>query len=520
MKSNIFKYIFFAVVIILISFAIYFLYKDENNKSIALEEKKLEVNITDEINIGILGYDTINPILSGNRDIQYISKLIFKPLLDITKDFKIENNLASECSKINSETYLIKLKSDIYWHDKTKFTAKDVVFTINNLKQDNLDSIYKENVKEIKEVEQIDDYTIKIILNKEVPFFEYNMCFPILSYNLYEEGTLKNKTENIVGTGKYKVKKIEEDQIQIVSVDEKSASKIKRINIKLEKETKNLYNDFSKGELDYIITESVDFEKYIGTMGYNLIQVPNREFDYLILNNQNNILRTKEVRQAINLAIDKNSINYIVYNNRYNTCDFPLYYGSYLESTENINSYNINQAKNILIESGWKLKNNRWINKNKTLKFNFVVNKENHKRVLAAEEIKKQLENLGLSINLMIVNNYAYNNYLKNKNYDIILTGKLVSNSPNLETYFGENNLSNYKNDNMEAILKDIKNFEKEEVLKEKYNEINKIYNEQVPFISLYSNSLFILSNTKLKGDMSCNWYNLFYNIDNWYKVN
>ena len=49
-----------------------------------------------EINIGIVGFDTINPILSNNRDIQYIDKLVFEPLVDITKDFKVETKLAKE----------------------------------------------------------------------------------------------------------------------------------------------------------------------------------------------------------------------------------------------------------------------------------------------------------------------------------------------------------------------------------------------------------------------------------------
>ena len=511
MKSNIFKYIFFAFVIILIFFAIYFLYKDENNKSIALEENKLEFNISDEISIGILGYDTINPILSNNRDIQYISKLIFEPLLDITKDFKIENKIASEFSKMNSTTYLVKIKNDIYWHDNTKLTSKDVIFTINNLKQKGLNSIYKENVEDIKEIEKIDDYTVKITLNKEVPFFEYNMCFPILSCNSYEEGTLESKTNNIVGTGEYKIEKIEENQI--ILVDEKNTSKIKKINIKLEKDVRNLYNDFSKGELDYIITDNKDYEKYIGIMGYNVTQIPNREFDYLVLNNKSKFLNLKEIRQALNFCIDKNNINYNIFNNKYNVCNFP--FNNYLTGENEINNYDINKAKNILIDNGWELKNNKWVNKNKVLYFNLVVNKENETRSLVAE----QLEKIGIKINLIKANNYIYKDYLKNKNYDILLTGKIISSSLNLESYFGENNLSNYKNEKLEQILKDINNIGDEEVLKEKYNEINKIYNEEIPFISLYSNSLFVLTNTKLKGDMSCNWYNLFYNIDNWYKI-
>ena len=121
-------------------------------------------------------------------------------------------------------------------------------------------------------------------------------------------------------------------------------------------------------------------------------------------------------------------------------------------------------------------------------------------------------------INVVKVNNFTYNEYLKKKNYNLILTGNIVSASPNLETYFGEGNLANYSNDRINEILKEVKNIEDTEILKEKYLELERIYKEELPFICLYSNSLFIITNKNLKGNLSCNWYNLFYNIDGWYK--
>ena len=101
----------------------------------------------------------------------------------------------------------------------------------------------------------------------------------------------------------------------------------------------------------------------------------------------------------------------------------------------------------------------------------------------------------------------------------MILTGNIISSCPNLETYFGKNNLSNFKNEEIRTILNDVKNITDEKILTDKYIRIEEIYKEEIPFISLYSNSLFVLSNKNLKGDLSCNWYNLFYNIDGWYKV-
>ena len=212
LKTNTMKYIFFTIVILMIGLAIYFLYIDSKDNVYALENNELEINMIKEINIGIYKYDTINPILSNNRDIQYINKLIFEPLIDITYDFKIENKLAKEISKINDLTYIIKLNEDIYWHDGEKFTAEDVTFTINCLKNNNIDSIYKKNVKCIQEVQIIDEYTIKLILNEDTAFFEYTMCIPIIANHSYDE-KFNLKTELPIGTGEYKIAKIENEKV-------------------------------------------------------------------------------------------------------------------------------------------------------------------------------------------------------------------------------------------------------------------------------------------------------------------
>lgn len=88
-----------------------------------------------------------------------------------------------------------------------------------------------------------------------------------------------------------------------------------------------------------------------------------------------------------------------------------------------------------------------------------------------------------------------------------------------METFLGKNNISNFNNEQIEILLNEVKNIDDKEILKEKYLEIEQIYKEEMPFISLYFNNLFILTTTNLKGDLSHNWYNLFYNIDNWYKI-
>lgn len=326
MKESAFKYVFFTIVFILVGLAAYFLYRDGKKDTININSNEIEMNILKEINIGIINYDNINPILSNNRDIQYIDKLIFDSLLDITLDFKIQNSLANEFSKINSTTYIIKLKDDVYWHDGIKFTAEDVIFTINYIKNENIYSIYEENVKNIEQINKIDDYTIKINLKEEVAFFEYMMTFPILASHAYDPQTLAAKTVVPIGTGKYKIIKIEEDKIEIGKTNLEDEGKINKINIVIKDSIKKLYSSLSNKEIDLMITDNIMYEEYIGTMGYNVNSASNREFEYLVFNTQDDVLNSKEVRQAINFAIDKNSINYYIYKNKYNITKFPLGY--------------------------------------------------------------------------------------------------------------------------------------------------------------------------------------------------
>lgn len=520
MKEKTFRYIFFVIVIFLIGLAIYLLYKDGKNEIDNIQNNELEINMVRELNIGISGYDTINPILSNNRDIQYIDKLIFEPLVDITNDFKIENRLAKEFSKINNTTYIIKLREDVFWHDDERFKAEDVIFTVNNLKNNNINSIYKGNVKDIQSINKIDDYTIKIILDKEVEFFEYMMCIPIIASHAYDSNTLQAKNNIPIGTGKFKIAKIENSGIIIEKSHYENESKIKSINLIFKDTPKDLYSALTKNEIDFMITDNIGYEEYIGSLGYNIKPIVGREFDYLVLNNESLILSQKEIRKAISYAIDVNEINYNIYNNKYNVCKYPLDYGSYLYNQENKKEYDINKAKSMLVENGWVFRNNIWQKGSKKLNLKLLVKEDNEKRIAVAENIKEQLSKIGININIIKSSNKQFNSYIKYKNYDMILTGNIISNSPNLETYFSDDNLSNFHNQEANIILNNIKSINnQEEALKEEYSKLNKIYKEETPFISLYFDTIFILASKNLKGNLEGNWYNIYYNIDNWYKV-
>ena len=107
---------------------------------------------------------------------------------------------------------------------------------------------------------------------------------------------------------------------------------------------------------------------------------------------------------------------------------------------------------------------------------------------------------------------------MKNKNYDLILCSINLSISPDLSTFFGQNNLANFYNDEVNNLLSEVKNTVDDNKIKQNYRRLGEIYINEVPYISLYNNKYTVAYNKNLVGTVEANWYYQFYNIHDWYK--
>lgn len=447
----------------------------------------------------------------------------------MTSDYKPEACLATEWAKQSDNSYLIKLRENVRWSDGQRFTAEDVRFTIDRLKE--ISSIYSYNVQYVIGVDIVDDYTVKINLDREVPFFEYYLTFPILSKDYYEGEDFSTTAKNgqPIGTGKYKITTVESSNIVL----EKNTSwwNIKEKPLTLEKITVNLYssigelyNSFKIGNLDLVATDNTNLTEYIGTIGYTPKEMKGRNHTFLAFNMQNELLSRQEVRKAISYSIDKDNIVSTVFNNQCITSSFPLDYGSWLCQNVDVSSgYNIEQAKQVLEEAGWSYtRSNYWQKtenrRTQRIELNLLVKASDSSRVSVAENIKTQLESQGIRINVVQVSDEEYTNRINNKNYDIALCTLTLSTSPDLTTFFGDGNLANYSNDEAINIMNEVKNTTDENILKEKYSRLIEIYKSDVPYLSLYNSKYTVAYNSGLVGELTPNWFSSFYGIESWYK--
>lgn len=147
-----------------------------------------------------------------------------------------------------------------------------------------------------------------------------------------------------------------------------------------------------------------------------------------------------------------------------------------------------------------------------------MVKASDSSKIAVAENIKQQLEAQGMAINIVQASDEQYRNSINNKNYDIALCSITLSPSPNLTTFFGDGNMANYANEEVNNIMNEVKNTTDEQILKEKYTRLAEIYKTDSPYISLYNNKYKVTYNSGLVGEITPNWFYQFYGIDGWYK--
>ena len=533
MKNNIFGYVFFIFIIIIMGFAIYKVTSSKKIEEQTNNEGVSNISTSEkgtDITLGISGFDTINPIITRNKQVQDISKLIFESLVTISFDGKVEPCLAKEWETTDNMTYIIKLKNGIKWSDGSYFSSNDVKYTIDKLLQDKQakNAVYAENVKHLKEVDIIDNTTLRIILSKKIPFYEYFLTFPILSSNYYGEDNFwdTNKNDAPVTTGRFMVSENIGNKIILTKNPswwniQEDNSVIEKITINFYSSVAELYNAFRQGSIDFISTKNSDYKKYIGKIGYKTTEIEGRDFSFLALNTNSEILSDVNVRKAIRHAINKDEIVAKAYSNSYFKSNFPLLTSNYLVDDKNENYFDLGKMEKCLKDSGWYFRRKQWqktINyKTRNLELNLVVRKKSN-RVKVAEYIKDKLEEQGIIINVNQVSDSDYAKLIDNKKYDMILSEITNPISPDLTTYFGNGNLANFNNDDAKRIINEIYSITDKEELKNRFKKLYNIYNDEVPYIGIGRNKVYVITSSYLNGEFDSRWYNLFFKFKDWYK--
>ena len=534
-KSDIIKYLFFIFLIILAIVTYVFYQKGTNKNEEAAAAKKQEetMNIAKDIRLGIAGFDTINPLISTNKNVQAISKLIYDPLITFDENYNINYALAKEISKKSNKEYIVKLREGVVWQNGTNFTANDVKYSIVQIKKLK-NSLYYGNVSNISAVNIIDDHTLVIGLKNEIDAFEYNLTFPILCEKHFEGAKFTTAAKNMApsGTGMYKIEGRGKKTIKLTKnpdywgKDSGQNPIIETVTVNLYSNVGEVYTAFKNGNIDLMDTNLKNVKEYIGTLGYTAATYKTKEFDYLVFNCRSGCLSDSSARKAINLAIDTASIVKAVYGVNYSTSSFPLDYGSWLCSVAQPDSaFDQNRAKQALRDGGWQYAAGNWSKtisgERVNLDFEITVNDSNAIDIEVAYRIANQLSKVGIKCGVKETAKKKYYDLLGKKNgYEAMIVNINTSNSINMNTFLGNKNTSGYVSARMTELLKRFYNSSDTNTMKEMYSQIISLYNEDVPFVGIARKNGVVIYNTNVVGTTKPTSYSIFNKFQKWYRKN
>ncbi|MBD3845777.1 peptide ABC transporter substrate-binding protein [Bosea sp. SSUT16] len=334
----------------------------------------------------------LNPhFASGTKD-QIASRIFYEPLAGWDKEGNLFPQLAAEVpSKANGglsedgKTVTWKLKPGVKWHDGKPFTADDVVFTWEYA-ADPATAAYTTGAYANIKVEKVDDLTVKVIFKEPTPFWAdpfvgvAGMIIPKHHFGEYKGAKSREAPANLkpVGTGPYKF--VEFKPGDIIRTERNTEYHVANQPFFDTFEVKGGGDAVSAaravlqtGEYDYawdsLVEEDVLKRMETGGRGKVSVAVAG-DIEFITLNTtdpwtevdgERSSKKTKHptlsdpaVRQAINLLIDRDSIQKFIYGR----AGIPT--ASFVNQPKQFKSeklkyeFSIAKANQILDDAGWK----------------------------------------------------------------------------------------------------------------------------------------------------------------------
>jgi len=334
----------------------------------------------------------LNPhFASGTKD-QIASRVFYEPLAGWDKEGNLIPQLAAEVpTKANGglsedgTTVIWKLKKDVKWHDGKPFTADDVVFTWEYAADPATAAYTTGAYKDIK-VEKIDDFTVKVIFAKPTPFWAdpfvgvAGMIIPKHHFGEYKGAKSREAPANLkpVGTGPYKFADFKPGDILSGTRNESyhvaNRPHFDTFEIKGGGDAVSAARAvLQTGEYDYAWDTLVEDEvlKRMETGGRGKISAAAAgDIEFVTLNTtdpwtevdgERSSVKTKHptlidpaVRQAINLLIDRDSIQKFIYGRAGAATASFVNEPKQFKSTKLKYEFSIEKANKVLDDAGWK----------------------------------------------------------------------------------------------------------------------------------------------------------------------
>lgn len=400
---------------------------------------------------GVVGQiEKINPLFIQNEAEDTANRLVFSGLTRVLPGDRVAPDLAEKWTlQDNGRVYVFTLKDNVRWHDNQPLTVDDVIFTINLIQNPDTRtglSVVWQGVT----VEKIDNKTVKLVLPNVYSDFLKVAAQPILPEHLFRDidpSNVKIAEFNLkpIGSGPYKFVRFDQTGNETVLVLEAYNNflphkpYIKNVKIRLYDTFANLYSGVLRKQVNSIsqipYDKTSDVER-LGSMTVNSFYMP--RYKVMLFNMKNSLLSSRELRQALGKAINRDEIINQGLGGKAMPVYAPILAGEEgYNSALNVNAYSLAQANGALDKLGWiRGKDSVRQKDGKMLSFRFVL-PDDPESQKTGNIIKKQLEAAGVKVDFVVSDESLFQaDYIRPRNFDIILVGQNVGEGSDLYSFW------------------------------------------------------------------------------------
>jgi peptide/nickel transport system substrate-binding protein len=450
---------------------------------------------------------TLVPILASDSASASIVGLVFNGLVKYDKDINLVGDLAKSWEiRDGGLTIIFHLNRDVRWHDGVKFTARDVLFTYEKLIDPKVPTPYSGDFKKIKDVEIIDDYTVKVTYREVFSPGLASWGMAIMPEHILRNADLltTNFTRNPIGTGSYKFKRWRSgERIDLVSNHNYFEHRpyIDRYIYRIIPDPTTMFLELQTEAVDSMGLTPLQYRRLTDTSffkgRFQKFKYPAFGYTYMGYNLKDRRFADKKVRQAINYAVNKQEIIDGVLFGLGRICTGPFVPESWAYNKDiKPAPYDPSKAKKLLEEAGWiDADGDGWLDKDgEIFEFTILTNQGNDLRKQTAEIIQRRLKDVGIKVNIRILEWAVFlNEFIDKRRFEAILLGWGLSRDPDCydiwhssKTKEGEFNFISYSNKEVDLLMEVGRSTFDIEKRKAIYHMIHKILYEEQPYLFLY----------------------------------
>ena len=303
-----------------------------------------------------------NPLTGWGCGHQNYNPLVQSCLFKTDKKGDIVPDLATNYSiSEDGKTWTVHVRDDVKFSDNSTFDAKDVEFTFNTAKETESDL----DLTNIESVKATDDKTVEFKLVEPRSTFIYDLRYLGIVPSEYDNNTYG---ENPIGTGPYVLDHWDKGQQAIFKVNDNyygDAPYFTQITLLFPEESTWL--ELAKsGDVDVVpvatsaLNQSVDGYQFVEKSAGRAQGV---SFPYLEDTGNvseggykigNNVTADKAIRQALNVGVDRQAMCDEIFSGHASPEFTSVDTRDYANPDAKVNDSDVDKAKQILAEGGWK----------------------------------------------------------------------------------------------------------------------------------------------------------------------